>query len=67
MNRRRYIGQIAHLRGPMADVRPRTGNAGQVMAQFEAAYLREAREWWQFAETDFDAVAAAHESGSQGR
>jgi len=63
MNRRRYVGPITHLRGQIAAVMPRMGNAGQVMAQFEAAYLQESRDWWQFAETDFEAGAAAHESG----
>jgi hypothetical protein len=30
------------------------GAPGQVMVQFEEPYLQEARDWWQFAETDFE-------------
>ena len=59
MSRKRYIGPIPHLRGMTALVEPRVGAAGQVMAQFEAHQLQESRDWWQFSEADFEAVAAA--------
>lgn len=35
---------------------PRVGALGQVMAQFDERHLREALGWWQFSETDFEAV-----------
>ena len=55
MSRKRYVGPIPHLCGKTAFVEPRLGASGQVMAQFEESYLREARGWWQFAEADFEA------------
>lgn len=58
--RQRYVGSIQHLRGKIALVRPRAGIAGQVMARFEEVYLQEARDWWQFAATDFDGDAHSH-------
>jgi len=54
MIRKRYVGPILHLRGKTAFVQPRRDDAGQVMAQFEELYLREARGWWQFAAADFE-------------
>jgi hypothetical protein len=57
LSRKRYIGPIAHLRAKTAFVRPCVGNAGQVLVQFEALYLQEARGWWQFAEADFEPTA----------
>lgn len=64
MNRKRYVGPIPHLRGKTAFVWPTMGGTGQVMAQFEEPYLLEARGWWQFAETDFDGMAAAYAHGA---
>jgi len=52
--RKRYVGEISHLRGKIAFVRPCVGTPGQVMAQFEDLHLLEARDWWQFAATDFE-------------
>ena len=49
LSRKRYAGSIPHLRGKTAFIRPRVGNSGQVMAQFEELHLQEARGWWQFA------------------
>jgi hypothetical protein len=63
--RQRYVGSVQHLRGKSALVRPREGIAGQVMAQFEDYYLQEARDWWQFAATDFDSEAHFHTHGEQ--
>lgn len=57
LSRKRYVGSIPHLRGKTAFVRPRLGNPGQVMVQFEEQHLQEARGWWQFAESDFEAAA----------
>jgi len=56
-SRKRYVGAIPHLRGRTAFVRPRLGNPGQVMVQFDEQHLQEARGWWQFAESDFEAAA----------
>ena len=53
MGRARYVGQIPHLYGKTAMVRPQVCTPGQVMAQFEEQHLQEARGWWQFSETDF--------------
>jgi hypothetical protein len=58
--RERYVGPIPHLRGKTAFVQPRTGDPGQVMAQFEELYLEEARDWWQFAAADFEGTAGSH-------
>ena len=55
MSRKRYVGPIPHLCGKTAFVEPRPGVPGQVMAQFEERNLQEARGWWQFSETDFEA------------
>src|SRR5690242_15077949 len=55
LSRKRYVGPIPHLWGKTALVRHSVCNASQVMAQFEELYLQEARGWWQFAESDFDA------------
>jgi hypothetical protein len=55
LSHKRYVGAIPHLRGKTAFVRPRVGDPGQVMVQFEESYLQEARGWWQFAESDFEA------------
>jgi hypothetical protein len=55
MSRKRYIGPISHLRGKTALVEPRPGFLGQLLAQFEEPHLREARGWWQFPDTDFEA------------
>jgi hypothetical protein len=30
------------------------------MVQFEEQHLQEARDWWQFAATDFDSVAHSY-------
>jgi hypothetical protein len=57
MNRQQYIGPIPHLRGRTAKVQARETSPGQVMAQFEDAYLMEARGWWQFAAGDFQVRA----------
>ena len=65
LGRQRYVGSIEHLHGKTAFVRPRVGISGQVMAQFEAHYLQEARDWWQFAATDFDNGAHAYTSTEQ--
>jgi hypothetical protein len=65
LSRQRYVGSIEHLRGKTAFVRPRAGTSGQVMAQFEAHYLEEARDWWQFAATDFDDEARSYTSPEQ--
>jgi hypothetical protein len=54
LSRKRYVGAIPHLRGKTAFVRPRMGDPGQVMVQFEERYLQEARDWWQFAEAEFE-------------
>ena len=59
MSRKRYIGPIPHLSGKTAQVQPRAGIPGQVMAQFEAEYLRESRGWWEFCETDFQSEGFA--------
>jgi hypothetical protein len=56
LSRQRYVGAVSHLRGKTALVRPRLGDPGQVMVQFEELYLQEARGWWQFAESDFEAA-----------
>ena len=56
MKRRRYVGPIPHLSGKTAAVWPRAGVPGQVMAQFEEQHLKEARDWWQFPEGDFQAA-----------
>jgi hypothetical protein len=57
LSRKRYVGAIPHLQGKTALVQPRAGVPGQIMVQFEAPYLQEARGWWQFAESDFEAAA----------
>jgi len=57
LSRQRYVGAISHLHGKTAFVRPRVRDPGQVMARFEERYLQEARGWWQFAESDFEAAA----------
>ena len=54
ISRKRYVGLIPHLSGKIALVQPRAGIPGQVMAQFEDQYLKEARGWWEFCETDFE-------------
>jgi hypothetical protein len=56
LTRKRYVGPILHLRDKTAFVRPRVGNAAQVMARFEELYLQEARGWWQFAAADFESA-----------
>jgi len=56
LSRKRYIGPIPHLRGQTALVLPRVGDPSHVMAQFEGQYLQEARDWWQFAQGDFEGV-----------
>ena len=60
MIRKRYVGAILHLRGKTAFVRPRVGDSGQVMAQFEDLHLQEARGWWQFSAVDFEATAGSY-------
>jgi len=55
LSRQRYVGAIPHLRGKTAFVRPHVGRPGQVMVQFEEPFLQEARGWWQFPESDFEA------------
>jgi hypothetical protein len=60
MRRKQYVGPITHLSGKTALVQPRVGIPGQVMAQFEEQYLREARGWWEFCETDFQSDAHAY-------
>jgi hypothetical protein len=55
LSRQRYVGAIPHLCGKTAFVRPHVGRPGQVMVQFEEPYLQEARGWWQFPESDFEA------------
>jgi hypothetical protein len=60
MSRKRYLGPIPHLYGRTAFVEPRAGLPGQVMAQFDQPYLREARGRWQFAETDFETSPPDH-------
>jgi hypothetical protein len=57
LSRKRYVGPIPHLRGKNAFVRPRLGVTDQVMVQFEEPYLQEARDWWRFPESDFEAAA----------
>ncbi len=44
----------------MAFVRERVGNTGEVMVQFEEPHLQEARDWWQFAATDFDSAVHSY-------
>ena len=56
MSRKRYVGPIPHLCGKTAFVEPRPGISGQVLAQFEERYLREARGWWEFSAADFGAL-----------
>ena len=58
MDRKRYVGPIAHLRGKTALVEPRVGTPGQVMAQFEEVHLQEARGWWQFSRADFEILGS---------
>jgi hypothetical protein len=56
LTRKRYAGPILHLRDKTAFVRPRVGNAAQVMTRFEELYLQEARGWWQLAAADFESA-----------
>lgn len=65
MTRKWYVGAIAYLRGQTAFVEGRAGIPGQVMARFEAPHLQEARGWWEFPETDFEATAALEVVGGQ--
>ena len=58
IDRKRYVGPIAHLRGKTALVEPRMGAPGEVMAQFEEVYLQEARGWWQFSRADFEILGS---------
>lgn len=58
MDRKRYVGPIAHLRGKTALVEPRVGTPGEVMAQFEEVHLQEARGWWQFSWADFEILGS---------
>lgn len=60
LSRQRYVGPVPHLRGRTAFVRERVGNPGQVMVQFEEQHLQEARDWWQFAATDFDSAVHSY-------
>lgn len=57
MNRQQYIGAIPHLRGRVAQLRPRESAPGEVMAQFEDFYLRESWGWWQFSANEFATLA----------
>jgi len=50
---KQYVGPIPHLRGRTAEVWPRDGVPGQVMAQFDDGYLMESRGGWEFGLTDF--------------
>jgi len=60
MTYKRYVGPSPHLCGKTAFVKRRPGVPGQVMAQFEERDLQEARGWWQFSETDFEASQPNH-------
>lgn len=62
MDRKRYVGPIAHLRGKTALVEPRVGTPGEVMAQFEEVHLQEARGWWQFSRADFEILGSLRNS-----
>jgi hypothetical protein len=60
MTCKRYVGPILHLRGKAAFVKPRVGDSNEVMAQFEELHLQEARGWWQFSASDFEATAGSY-------